>query len=81
MMQTDIDGGPLNGRQFQKHSTTYIDSGYLAALRDQFAMAALTGLLGNDIPLVDEHQRVLTKICDFAKASYKYADAMMMARG
>lgn len=43
-------------------------------LRDQFAMAALTGILGN--PEFDEFLPE-----QWASEAYKYADAMMKARG
>lgn len=44
----------------------------VATLRDQFAMAALTGLLANPDA---------AKYKDRAEVAYNYADAMMEARG
>jgi hypothetical protein len=43
-------------------------------LRDQFAMAALTGVLANPENDSFEHEA-------FAIEAYRYADAMMKARG
>ena len=43
------------------------------ALRDRFAMAALTGLLA-------DHTMDFA-VTEFADLSYKYADAMLKARG
>jgi hypothetical protein len=45
--------------------------GPIATLRDQFAMAALTGLLANPDA---------AKYKDRAEVAYNYADAMMEAR-
>jgi hypothetical protein len=42
------------------------------ALRDQFAMAALTGLLSDPVRDADS--------ADYAECAYEYADAMLEAR-
>jgi hypothetical protein len=48
----------------------YIDLSQTPTLRDQFAMAALTGLLADGNPSTDSN----------AKFAYQIADAMMEAR-
>ena len=49
--------------------SSYIEN---AQVRDQFAMAALTGMVDNTVDL--------TMTTVIAEAAYKYADAMMKAR-
>jgi len=46
-------------------------------MRDQFAIAALTGLLAQSNPTT---QRAYQSVEDFAEEAYDVADAMMVAR-
>lgn len=68
--QEDIDAI----RRAQRFDEIAKDKAQRQRLRDQFAAAALTGLLASD-----QYDRLVTA-ADYADAAYEMADAMLAAR-
>ena len=69
------DFNSLESAAWATHNLIENAIGSAPTLRDQFAMAALTGLLANSAP--GESYATLEAPVEW---SYKYADAMMKAR-
>lgn len=60
-------------------SSTGQNMGFVV-LRDQFAMAALTGLLSDPTP-IPGYDNLEELSAEYGRLSYLYADAMLAARG
>lgn len=67
---------PPNYNMLQLQSPVHVSAPESPTLRDQFAMAALTGLIASDTA---EHHHVSVEAV--AHSAYAIADAMLAARG